>query len=604
MTSAAPSPDAEPLSGPVTVCVDRPLLSLDRPFTYDLPADLGATVGSVVQVPFRGRSIRGWVLGPADELPTRMLPIRRLAAAVPAFDPPMLEVLRWVADRYVAPLAAVIDRAVPPRVAGEEARAPRLPIGDQRLPPLAPDLLSAYRDAPGLADDLRHGSGTWVLRPAPEHEAALAVEVVAGVVRGGRRAIVLVPEADPLPATAAAVLAAFGPRAASLVGGDRRARYRTWLDIRAGAYDVVVGTRPAVFAPMPRLGLILVSREHHAQHREERAPYYHARDVAVARAQLSGAVCVLSSTFPSLEATAIAHRTCEPSVRAWPPVEVVRPGPEGRAPALVRALRVARRAFIYAPRPGYGVARVCRSCGEPALCGACRGVLRAAGGAVTCSVCGTAARCAGCGSTSFGIARGGAERVAEWASSVATVPVVQLADDDIPRPPGDHEVLVGGLSAVKDFGTVDVEVAAILDADAALRRPGMAARERALAAWSEVAALARPHGRVIVQTDAPSDPAIQSLVSGNPERFARSEVPRLREAGFPPGAAVFRVAGGAGVREAISAIAHHALLVTGDEHATVCLVALDPAHVPAFGRAMRDLAVQGIAVRVEADPHL
>lgn len=604
MISAAPSPDAQPLSGPVAVCVDRPLLSLDRPFTYDLPAEMGATVGSVVQVPFRGRATRGWVLGPTDDVPARLLPVRRLAAAVPAFDAPMLELLRWVAERYVAPLAAVIDRAVPPRVAGEESRPTRVRVGDGDGDRAVGSLLDGYREGTDLARALPGGEGTWILRPAPEHEAALAVEVVALTVAAGRRAIVLVPEAEPMPATASAVLDAFGARAVSLVGGDRRARYRAWLDIGAGAYDVVVGTRPAVFTPVPDLGVILVSREHHAQHREERAPYYHARDVAIARARMGGAVCVLSSSFPSLEATAVPHRTCEPAARAWPPVEVVRPGPEGRAPALVRALRGARRAFVYAPRPGYGVARVCRGCGDPAMCADCRGMLRAGGGAITCSVCGAAARCARCGSTSFGIARGGAERVAEWAAGVAQVPVVQLSDDEVPRAPRDGEVLVGGLSAVKDFGTVDVEIAAILDADAALRRPGMAARERALAAWSEVAALARPHGRVIIQTDAPGDPAVQALVSGNPERFARSEGPRLREAGFPAGAAVFRVAGGIGVREAIEGIRHHALLVTGDEDATVCLVALDPADVADLGRAVRALAARGIPVRVEADPHL
>ena len=84
MTSVASSADG--LSGPVGVCVDRPLLSLDRPFTYDLPAELGAGVGSLVQVPFHGRATRGWVLGPIEDLPERMLEIKKVVSPVRFFD--------------------------------------------------------------------------------------------------------------------------------------------------------------------------------------------------------------------------------------------------------------------------------------------------------------------------------------------------------------------------------------------------------------------------------------------------------------------------------------------------------------------------------------
>ena len=65
------------LSGPVSICVDRPVLALDRPFTYELPAELGAGLGSLVQVPFHGRAVRGWVLGPTDDVPERIALVRR-----------------------------------------------------------------------------------------------------------------------------------------------------------------------------------------------------------------------------------------------------------------------------------------------------------------------------------------------------------------------------------------------------------------------------------------------------------------------------------------------------------------------------------------------
>ena len=161
---------------------------------------------------------------------------------------------------------------------------------------------------------------------------------------------------------------------------------------------------------------------------------------------------VLGAFCPSLEATAREHVLVEPAGRPWAPVEVVRPGPEGRSPRLLRALRAATRAFVLEPLRGYGVARVCRSCGEPAACAACLGMLRLERGSIRCVVCEAPGRCASCGATDFGIARRGAERVEEWARGVATVPVSLIGRDDPPRAPLEREIVVGGVDALKDVG--------------------------------------------------------------------------------------------------------------------------------------------------------
>lgn len=598
----APERSVEILSGPVAICVDRPLLSLDRPFTYELDGDLGGGVGSLVQVPFHGRLVRGWVLGRTDDVPERMLRVRRVVSPVRQFDASMLELCRWVSERYVAPLASVIVRSHPPRVASEDARP-----GDAHETPhvdVRSEALAGYANGDALAAALRDGTGTFVVRNAPGEEAAIAVGCVAGARAAGKTAILIVPEVNPIPATVAAVLDAFGDGVACFFGGDKRSRYRMWLDIARGRYPVVVGTRSAVFAPLRDLGVVVVSREHHVLHREERSPYFHVREVAAARARIHLATCVLLSVMPSLEALALDHVDVEPRERTWPPVEVVKPGPEGRAPRLVASLGSAIRAFLYEPLRGYGVARVCRACGEPAACAACGGALRSEGGAMRCVVCGADARCPNCRSSNFGIARGGAERVEEWARGVASVPVTHLAPGDTSRPPGDGEVVVGGIDAVKDFGALGLDLVGILNADASLRRPGIAARERALSTWGEVAAWVAPNGRVIVQTTHPNDPAVQALVVGKPDRFARTERTRLEEAGFPVGAPVFRVVGGVELEAELGALPHRTMLVSSDGEHTLCLVALDPNDLPAFGDGVRRLAERGIVSRVEAEPHL
>jgi primosomal protein N' (replication factor Y) len=556
-----------------------------------------------VQVPFHGRSVRGWILGATDDVPVRILPVRAALSPVRFFDRGSLELLRWVSERYVAPLATVIGRSHPPRVVSEESGwtpEPPAPIDPVAVPAGAG--LSEYRRGAELCAAMaerRHAA--FVLRPAPEDEASAVVEAVSACVASGRRAIVLVPEASPVPATARLVAEAFGTRASLHLGGDRRQRYRRWLAASAGEIDVVVGTHASVFSPLADVGLLVVARESHRSHREDRAPYYHVRDVALERARLEGAVCVLSALCPSSEAAALGLSEVTPTGRRWPPVEVVRPGPEGRAPRLVRAMRETTRGFLYSPLPGYGIAQVCRSCGAPAACAACGGILRSEAGSVRCVVCEAPGRCANCGGTAFGIRRGGAERVEEWASALAPVRVRRPAR---PRSPGAREILVGGPEIVRDLGPLDLDLVGILDADLADRRPGMGAREQALATWMEAVGWARPHGRAIVQASRTNDPLVQAIVRGNPDRFHDDEARRRRDAGFPVGAPVFRVAGTSDLAERLSAIAPITLIVSSLGEAVHCLISLEPADVAAFGTLARELAAAGVVTRVEAEPHL
>jgi primosomal protein N' (replication factor Y) len=231
-------------------------------------------------------------------------------------------------------------------------------------------------------------------------------------------------------------------------------------------------------------------------------------------------------------------------------------------------------------------------------------MLRSEEGAVRCVVCEALGRCAHCGATDFGIRRGGAERIEEWAATIAPGPVRRIASRGRARLPKDGEILVGGPEAVRDLGAGALELVAILDADMAERRPGLATRERALTTWMEAVGWARPSGRAIVQADHPGDPAVQALVRGNPDRFHADEARRRMDAGFPVGAAVFRIAGAAGLEQALEAFGPTTLLTTSVAEQTVCLLALEPDRVAELGRAARELAVRDIVTRVEAEPHL
>jgi primosomal protein N' (replication factor Y) len=596
----------------VAVTVDLPRLELDRPFTYRAPDEVG--IGQLVSVPFHGRTVKGWVLGDTDEVPSRVLPVRRVLSEVALFDERLLDLYRWMAERYVAPLAAVIGRAHPPRVAGEEegwSPAEPAPVDEGNWG----GVLRGYDGADGLLAACRHGGGAFVLRPLPDDEAAACVEAVATCLAGGRDAIAVVPEAEPLPHTARALAEAFSDSALLFVGGEPRERYRAWLDVLAGRYRVVIGTRPTVFAPVRRLGLLWVNREAHPGHREERSPYHHVREVALARARLEGAACVLAAHSPSAEAVAEAEAGRATVVRAprerereaAPLVEVVQPAEEDRSPRLAQAVKVARGAFLLVSRRGYGVARLCRACGEPARCVACQGPVVMRRGEPQCAVCGAEAACQNCGGRVFGLERGGTERLQEWAARSTTLPVVRVDEGDEAVAPGEGQVLVGTAAGVKDFGPRRVDLVGVLDPDRAGHRAGLHAAEQALATWMEAAVWAGPRaggGRVVVQTRDSGDPAIQALVRWDPWHFHRAERQRREEAGFSPGHPVFRVLGGEGLPGALEAFDPVSLLVSRPEDETVCLVALRPEQVPPFRRRVIELIDEGTIRRVEAEPQL
>lgn len=577
-------------------------------------------MGSLVSVGFHGRTVKGWILGRALDPPAgRILPIRALRSPVRFFDARQLALLRWVSERYLAPLATVIERSHPPRVADVERGAKGVVEGGgpvrSRLdrPGRPPDVavLERYGGAGGL---LRTGVSVW-LRPLPDDETPVAIAGVEACIAGGRRALVLVPEAEPLPDVAAAILGVFGPDAVSFAGGDARTRYATWLAIRSGRYRIVVGTRPAVFAPLADLGLIWISREVHPGHREDRVPYYHVRDVATARARLAEAACVLCSLSPSVETAAGVAEGILRTARVprslerdhAPMVETTPPEGEDRSVRLATLLKRVRSGALIVSRRGYGVARVCRACGEPAACAVCRGTIVVEGGRATCRVCRTPGRCAACGNGSFGVERGGVERIAQWARSIAGVPVLRDAAGAGPGERSAPGILVGTAASVKDVGRRQMDLVGILDPDRALSRPGIHAAEQSLATWMEAAVWAGSRGgsgRVLVQTRHPSHPAVQALVRWEPVPFLKREGERRAEAGFAPGWAVFRMIGGTGIEGALAAAGAAPALTTVAGGRTICLVTVRPEDLPALRVEVLRLATAGSILRVEAEPQL
>ena len=312
------------MSNQVVADVALPV-ALAHPLTYAVPPELQADlrVGHRVRVPLRGRKAFGFVLAvrSRSDLPdalsgVKLRAIDRLDPAELLIDGPRLELVRWMAHYYVAPIGMVLETAVPRLI----ARPPKEKPGEEETP------ADAVPPGRGSALTLTEAQGRAVARITQAIEAGDGSTFLLQGVTGsgktevylraadvalarGQGVLFLVPEIALGTQVVRRVRERFGHRVAEyhsqLRPGERR---RTWWNVRAGRVRIIVGARSAIFLPVGDLGLIVVDEEHEPSYKQGETPRYHGRDTALMRAHLEGAVTVLGSATPSLESSANADR--------------------------------------------------------------------------------------------------------------------------------------------------------------------------------------------------------------------------------------------------------------------------------------------------------
>jgi primosomal protein N' (replication factor Y) len=316
---------------------------------------------------------------------------------------------------------------------------------------------------------------------------------------------------------------------------------------------VVEGRRSIVWASAPRAQVIVVVDEHDEGLQEERAPTWHAREVAVERARRAGIPCVLLSPCPSLDALAVADRVVEPSrveERAgWPILDVVdrrRDDPRVGlySDRLVQAIRRvgSRRVVCVLNRKGRSRLLACAVCGQVATCERCDAAVVQPASELRCERCGTERPvvCTACGSTKLRNLRVGVGRVREELEAILAEPV---GDED------GRERVVVGTEAVLHRRVPDVGVVAFLDIDQELLSPRYRAHEQAMALLARAARLlgGRAHGgRLVAQTRHPKHPVLDAVLHADPGRLVARERQRRIELGFPPATAMAAVSGAGG----------------------------------------------------------
>ncbi len=564
-----------------------PMLSvphLDREFDYLVAAEQSddAQPGVRVRVRFHGRLVDAFVLERRSDTDHvgKLGWLDRVISAEPVLTPEVRRLVDAVAARYAGTRPDVLRLAVPPRHAGAEknrATAAPAPVPE----PVDPAGWAAYTGGAQFLEALRGGRAAravWQALPGQSWCDRLA-EAAAAAVSGGYGVLAVVPDQRDVDALWAAATALIDESTvvALAAGLGPSARYRRWLAVLRGQARMVIGTRSAVFAPVQRLGVVMVWDDGDDSLAEPRAPYPHAREVAMLRAHQLRCGALIGGYSRTAEAQAlVSSGWAHDLVAARPVVRAAAPGvvaidDEGyaeerdaaartaRLPSM--ALRAARSALergtpvlIQVPRRGYLPSVACGRCRTIARCRHCMGPLgmsdRDAEGA-TCRWCGrvdAALRCRRCGGDAIRAVVVGARRTAEeLGRAFPGTPVITSAGDAVRPAIGPGPALVVATPGGEPDAPEGYGAALLLDSWSQLGRQDLRAAEDTLRRWMAAAALvhSRADGGVVAVVAESSIPTVQALIKWDPVGHAEAELAARTAVRLPPAVHIAVVDGAA-----------------------------------------------------------
>jgi primosomal protein N' (replication factor Y) (superfamily II helicase) len=471
----------------------------------------------------------------------------------------------------------IIDRA--------EVRVERDPFHEEEFIASAPHALTEEQET-ALARVLVAIGNPGASKPMLLHgvtgsgKTEIYLQAIARVLEQGKTALVLVPEISLTPQTIERFKARFSERRqriavlhSHLSDGER---HDEWYKIHEGRAEIVIGARSAIFAPLENLGIIIVDEEHEPSYKQEEAPRYQARDLAVVRAKLEGGACLLGSATPSLESfeNALTGKyellklTRRTDGKSMPLIRIVDMRLERRRTKdgfsiLSDRLRVAieqrlerqEQIILFLNRRGFNTALTCLQCGETAQCPDCSVALtfHKTEARLVCHICGTRqlppSKCKACGDPSIRFGGYGTERAEETIRAVFKTARIARVDTDTMQRKNQLrdtlrnfraqkiDIMIGTQMIAKGLDFPNVTLVGVLNADLSLNLPDFRAAERTFQLLTQVAGRSgrgEQKGEVFIQTYAPHSPAIQFARHADFEGYAEQELEQRRIFHYPP----------------------------------------------------------------------
>ncbi|MHA3022181.1 primosomal protein N' [Mycobacterium sp. BMJ-28] len=611
---------------------------LDREFDYLVPADQSddAQPGVRVRVRFHGRLVDAFVLERRSDTDHsgKLGWLDRVVSAEPVLTPEVRRLVDAVAARYAGTRADVLRLAVPPR----HARAEKQVTAELPPPPAERTIdesgWAAYGRGAQYLSAVREGRAAravWQAMPGERWAQRLA-EVAAVAVNSGRGALLIVPDQRDVDAVHAAACACVDEsRVVALSAGlGPSQRYKRWLAVLRGHARLVIGTRSAVFAPVEDLGLVAIWDDGDDNLAEPRAPYPHAREVAMLRAHQLRCAGLIGGYSRTAEAQALVRsrwaldlvaaravlRDRAPRVVAVddsafdqerdPAARTARV-PSMALRAARTALQAGRPVLVQVPRRGYIPALACARCRTVARCRHCTGPLsltdRDAHGAVCrwCARTELSLRCVSCGSDAVRAVVVGARRTAEeLGRALPGTAVITSGGDAVLATVSDEPAVVVATPGAEPVAPGGYGAALLLDSWALLGRQDLRAAEDTLRRWMAAAALVRSRadGGLVAVIAESVIPTVQSLIRWDPVGHAEIELDARVEVGLPP---AVHLAVLDGSPEAVTALLDAAPLPAGAEP-------LGPVDLPPGARRPPGVSVDSpisrMLVRVPRDTGL
>ncbi|MBE5922110.1 MAG: primosomal protein N' [Lachnospiraceae bacterium] len=570
------------------VIVDISHEKLDKTFQYIIPEELADTlrVGMQVSIPFGNAKRRGYVVELTDcaEYPPELLKeLNGVVKKSVTASGQLIELAWWMKEQYGCTMNQALKTVIPVKKEVKRRKSKIESVYEQE--DFAEEIsvnpqIVLNKEQRQVTDDLCAALGEkepgvhLLFGVTGSGKTEIYLEVLQQAIAKGKQAIVLIPEISLTYQTILRFRRRFGNKVAvinsKMSAGEK---YENFEKAKKGEISIMVGPRSAVFTPFPHLGLVIMDEEHEGAYKSEQMPKYHAREVAIKRARMNGAMVILGSATPSLESYyrvkngvyqlhVLKKRGGEGTL---PDVSIV----DLRAELLAgnrtilslelkekiqETLEKKQQIMLFLNRRGYSGFVSCRSCGEVFTCPHCSVSLNAhRGGVLKCHYCGHRVvlpkLCPKCGSPYIGSFGTGTQKVEEFVKKQFPDAKVLRMDLDTTSGKEGHEkilaefrsgtadILVGTQMIVKGHDFANVTLVGILAADLSLFYSDYGAAERTFQLLTQAAGRAgrgRERGQVVIQTYRPEHYSVVRAAAQDYEGFFADEMAFRRMMHYPP----------------------------------------------------------------------
>jgi len=559
-------------------------LPIDKTFHYSVPGSLKEkiAVGKRVWVPFGQKRLVGYVVGFVESIDIMKLKdIEDVIGDETVLDDKMLSLTKWISEYYFCSWGEAIETALPATFRrGKLETVARKSSGKEVYDASSHLELTGQQENAirPIIKDVRDGKHNCYLLfgITGSGKTELYIQAISDALKQGKSSCVLVPEISLTPQTTERFKSRFQDEVSVIHSRlSEGIRFQEWKRMNEGKSRIVIGPRSAVFSPLKNIGLIIIDEEHETSYKQEDSPRYHARDVAIKRAQLNNAVVVLGSATPSLESYHNAKTgkyrliilTERIQKRQLPKVRVIDMRKElmrrGKIAVFSMPLRelldkdiaAKKQAILFLNRRGFSTHLNCKKCGMVMKCKRCESVLvfHSDINKLVCHYCNKqydtpriCPKCDGNYVKFFGL---GTQKVESELHRFFPHARIARMDSDSTSKRGSHErilgefkkgridIIIGTQMIAKGLDFPQVTLVGVVMADTSLNLPDFRASERTFDLLTQVAGRAgrgADPAQVIIQTYAPTHYAITSAKEHDYESFYNKEIVGRKLLGYPP----------------------------------------------------------------------